>query len=79
VTAIALYLFGNGYDTLTSLSASIACVGNIGPGFGHVGPVDNFAFFTQTQKFVLAIGMIIGRLEFFTVLMLLSRDFWKKF
>ncbi|WP_456479535.1 TrkH family potassium uptake protein [Nautilia sp.] len=79
VTSIALYLFANGYDTLTSLSASIACVGNIGPGFGHVGPVDNFAFFTQTQKLILAIGMIIGRLEFFTVLILLSKDFWKKF
>ena len=79
VTAIALYLFANGYDTLTSLSASIACVGNIGPGFGHVGPVDNFAFFTDTQKIILAIGMIIGRLEFYTVLILLTRDFWKKF
>ncbi|MEO1928300.1 MAG: potassium transporter TrkG [Nautiliaceae bacterium] len=79
VTSIALYLFSQGYDTLTSLSASIACVGNIGPGFGHVGPVDNFAFFTPTQKIILAVGMIIGRLEFFTVLILLSRDFWKKF
>jgi trk system potassium uptake protein TrkH len=79
VTATSLYLFANGYDTLTSLSASIACVGNIGPGFGHVGPVNNFAFFTQTQKLILAIGMIIGRLEFFTVLILLSKDFWKKF
>jgi trk system potassium uptake protein TrkH len=79
VTTIALYLFANGYDTLTSLSASIACVGNIGPGFGHVGPVDNFAFFTDTQKIILATGMIIGRLEFYTVLILLSKDFWKKF
>jgi trk system potassium uptake protein TrkH len=79
VTSITIYLFANGYDTLTSLSASIACVGNIGPGFGHVGPVDNFAFFTQPQKLILAIGMIIGRLEFFTVLILLSKDFWKKF
>jgi len=79
VTAIALFLFANGYDTLTSLSASIACVGNIGPGFGHVGPVDNFAFFSESQKLILAIGMIIGRLEFFTALILLSKDFWKKF
>jgi len=78
-SAISLYLFAQGYDPLTSLSAAIACVGNIGPGFGHVGPVDNFAFFTQPQKLILAIGMIIGRLEFFTVLILLSRDFWKKF
>jgi len=79
VTSIALYLFAQNYDALTAISASIACVGNIGPGFGHVGPVDNFAFFTQTQKLILAIGMIIGRLEFFTVLILLSVDFWKKF
>jgi trk system potassium uptake protein TrkH len=78
-TIIALYLYACGYDTLTSISAAIACVGNIGPGFGHVGPVDNFAFFSKTQKIVLSIGMIIGRLEFFTVLMLLSKDFWKKF
>ncbi|GAX86946.1 trk system potassium uptake protein [Lebetimonas natsushimae] len=76
---ISLYLFANGYDAMTSLSATIACVGNIGPGFGQVGPADNFAFFTDTQKFILAIGMIIGRLEFFTVLILLSREFWKKF
>ena len=76
---IALYLFACGYDTLTSLSASIASVGNIGPGFGHVGPADNFAFFSATQKFILAIGMIIGRLEFFTVLILISGEFWKKF
>ena len=78
-TTITLYLFASGYDALTSISASIACVGNIGPGFGHVGPVDNFGFFTDTQKFILAIGMIIGRLEFFTVLALLSKDFWRKF
>jgi len=78
-TVIILYLFANGYDTLTAVSATIACVGNIGPGFGHVGPADNFAFFSATQKFILAIGMIIGRLEFFTVLILLSSEFWKKF
>ena len=74
---IALYLFACGYDTLTSLSASIASVGNIGPGFGHVGPVDNFAFFTPVQKIVLAIGMIIGRFEFFTFIILFYKDFWK--
>ena len=75
---IALYLFASGYDTLTSISAAIASVGNIGPGFGHVGPVDNFAFFTPAQKIVLSIGMIIGRLEFFTVFILFYKDFWKK-
>ena len=76
-TIIAMYLFASGYDTLTSISAAIASVGNIGPGFGHVGPVDNFAFFTPTQKLVLSFGMIIGRLEFFSVIILFYKEFWK--
>jgi trk system potassium uptake protein TrkH len=79
LSLITLYLFASGYDFMTSITATIACVGNIGPGFGHVGPADNFAFFTQTQKFILSIGMIIGRLECYTVLILLSKNFWKKF
>jgi len=75
---IALYLFASGYDALTSISAAIATIGNIGPGFGHVGPVDNFSFFTPIQKIVLSIGMIIGRLEFFTVIILFYKNFWEK-
>ncbi len=74
---VTFYLFASGYDLMTSLSASIATIGNIGPGFGHVGPVDNFAFFTPFQKLVLSAAMIIGRLEFFTVIILLNKNFWK--
>ena len=74
---VTFYLFANGYDLMTSLSASIATIGNIGPGFGHVGPVDNFAFFTPFQKLILSLAMIIGRLEFFTVIILLNKNFWK--
>jgi len=76
---LALFLFSHGYDFLTSVTAAIACIGNIGPGFGHVGPADNFAFFSDFEKIVLAIFMIIGRLEFYTFLALFSRDFWKKY
>jgi trk system potassium uptake protein TrkH len=72
-----LYLYASGYDTMTSLSAAIASVGNIGPGFGHVGPVDNFAFFTPVQKIVLALGMIAGRLEFFTLIIPFTKEFWR--
>ena len=76
---LTLYLYASGYDFLTSFSASIACIGNIGPGFGHVGPADNFAFFTDFEKIVLAIFMIIGRLEFYTFIILFSKEFWKRF
>jgi trk system potassium uptake protein TrkH len=76
---LTLYLFASGYDFLTSFSAAIACIGNIGPGFGHVGPADNFSIFTDTQKVILAIFMIIGRLEFYTFFILFSREFWRRF
>jgi len=78
-TMLTLYLYARGYDALTSVSAAIACIGNIGPGFGHVGPVDNYSFFSWYDKIILAIFMIIGRLEFYTVVLLFSKQFWKKF
>ena len=77
-TIVSFYLFASGYDALTSVSASVTCIGGIGPGFGAVGPVDNFAFFTPMQKIVLSIEMIIGRLEFFTVFIIFHKRFWKK-
>jgi len=77
-TIVSFFLFANGYDALTSISASVTCIGGIGPGFGAVGPVDNFAFFTPLQKIVLSIEMIIGRLEFFTVFIIFHKHFWKK-
>ncbi len=76
---LTLFLFANGHDFLTSFSASIAVIGNVGPGFGHVGPADNFTVFSSFEKIVLAIFMIIGRLEFYTFIILFSKDFWKKF
>jgi len=77
--AIFLYLLFNGHNTLTSLSAAFAVVGNIGPGFGNIDPASNFAFFSPTEKIVLSIAMIIGRLECFTLFVLFSPSFWKRF
>lgn len=76
---ITTYIYARGFDAMTALSGAIAIVGNIGPGFSLVGPVDNFGFFNDFDKIVLSIGMIIGRLEFYTVLILFSSSFWKKF
>jgi len=76
---LSLYLYFKGYDFLTSVSSSIACIGNIGPGFGEIGPADNFSFFAQIDKIILAIFMIIGRLEFYTFILLFSKSFWKRF
>lgn len=73
------YLYTAGYDLMTSLSAAVAMVGNIGPGFARVGAVENYHFFTSVDKLMMSFFMIMGRLEFYTVVILLSRSFWKKF
>ena len=58
-------------------SAALACLGNIGPGFGRAGPMDNFAFFSDGAKLLLAAGMWFGRLEIVSVLALLNWDAWQ--
>ena len=67
-----------GTDLVTSGTAVIACLSNIGPGLGNVGPVDNFALIPAFGKFVLIFCMLMGRLELFTVLVLFFPSFWRK-
>jgi trk system potassium uptake protein TrkH len=67
-----------GVDFDTSMGASIACLGNIGPGIGRVGPAGNFAFLPDLAKWILSFLMLIGRLELFTVLVIFTPLFWKK-
>lgn len=64
------------FDILTTVSAVAACLGNIGPGFGQVGPVLNYSIFSDISKLFLALLMLIGRLELFTIILLFSRQFW---
>jgi trk system potassium uptake protein TrkH len=79
VFATAFYIYARGFDMTTAISGSLAIVGNIGPGLGQVGPSQNFSIFSDIDKWVLSFAMIIGRLEFYTVLVLFSRSFWKRF
>jgi len=67
----------HGYDLLTSVSASLTAIGNVGPGIGEVGAYDNFAHFPHLVKITLSGCMLLGRLEVFTILVLLSRQFWR--
>ena len=62
----------------TTLTAVISCVNNIGPGLEAVGPMGNFAGFSDLSKLVLSFCMILGRLEMFPILVLFSRNAWKK-
>jgi trk system potassium uptake protein TrkH len=67
-----------GLDIETSFSATIAALGNIGPGFGSVGPTENFGHLTDMGKYVLGFLMLMGRLELFAVIIFLSPEYWKK-
>jgi trk system potassium uptake protein TrkH len=66
-----------GLDFESSVGASIACLGNIGPGIGGVGPVENYSFIPSAGKWMLSFLMLIGRLELFTVLVIFSPSFWR--
>lgn len=65
-------------DFVTAFAAVAATLGNIGPGFGTVGPVENFAHIPVLGKWLLIWCMLLGRLEIFTVIILLVPEFWKK-
>lgn len=67
-----------GLDLITSFSAAFSCLGNVGPGFGTIGPVENFASMPDGAKWVQLLLMEIGRLEIFTVLIVFTRSFWKQ-
>lgn len=74
----ALIMASMGYGMDSAIGASIACLGNIGPGWGEFGPTDNFAQIPYVGKWVLILLMMIGRLEIFTVLLLFTPTFWKQ-
>ena len=67
-----------GHDIVTAAGSSMACLGNIGPGIGGVDPSNNFSFFSDGAKIFLSFLMLLGRLELFTILILLTPTFWKK-
>ncbi len=81
---IALFILSSillacmGVDMMTSFGAVAACIGNIGPGFGTVGPTENFAHLPVMGKWLLAWCMLLGRLEIYTVIILFVPEFWKK-
>ncbi len=66
-----------GHDFATAYTASISAFSNTGPGFGNIGPIDNFGFFEAPIKYLLCIIMLIGRLEIFTILLLFLPAFWR--
>ena len=66
------------FDFETNLTAAITCISNVGPGFGAVGPMGNFAGYSGFSKVILSIVMLAGRLELYPILVLFSPVIWGK-
>ncbi|MEL6374215.1 MAG: TrkH family potassium uptake protein [Pseudomonadota bacterium] len=79
VGLVTVALTAIGLDFVTALSSSATAVSNVGPGLGEtVGPDGNFSALPQTAKWILSLAMLLGRLELFTVIVVLHPDFWKR-
>jgi len=73
---LILLLMATGLNQVTAFSAVAACLNNLGPGLGDVGR--NFASINDPAKWILCLAMLLGRLEIFTLLVLITPTFWKK-
>jgi trk system potassium uptake protein TrkH len=73
-----LFLTLTRVDFATSISATISCLNNIGPGLADVGPTLHFGDMPQPAKLLLALWMILGRLEFYAIVTLLLPSFWRR-
>jgi trk system potassium uptake protein TrkH len=76
--AACLLVSCTGVDVLTSITAVAACMFNVGPGLGSVGPAEHFGQLPALAKWVLAACMIAGRLEFYTALLIFTPAFWRR-
>jgi trk system potassium uptake protein TrkH len=78
LVVLTLGLLLTGLDFLTSLTASVASLNNMGPGLGSVGPSSNYQGLTDMQTWICTVAMLLGRLEIFSVLVLFTPVFWRR-
>ncbi|MDR3393896.1 MAG: potassium transporter TrkG [Parasulfuritortus sp.] len=78
VVTLTFALLLSGLDFISAFSAIIACINNAGPGLGVVGPANNYGGLSVFQTWVCTVAMLAGRLEIFTLLIVLTPGFWKK-
>jgi trk system potassium uptake protein len=78
VAALTFALLVSGLDFITSFGAIVASINNAGPGLGKVGPSTTYQSLSDFQTWVCSLAMLLGRLEIFSVLVLLTPTFWRK-
>lgn len=74
---LSLLVSVDGYNFETTLSSVVACMGNIGPGLGKVGPTGNFSHFSAFSKLILSLSMLLGRLEIFPLFLMASPELYR--
>lgn len=77
LVGLTMALLATGLEPVTAFTAVIACVNNIGPGLGEVGPAVNYGGLSDLQTWICAFAMLVGRLELLTVLVLFMPAFWR--
>jgi trk system potassium uptake protein TrkH len=78
LVGLTMVLLFSGLDVVTAFTAVIACVNNIGPGLGDVGPAVNYGGLSDFQTWVCTFAMLLGRLELLSVLVLFTPQFWRR-
>ena len=78
IILFTLLLTLSGSDVVTAFSAAVVSLNNTGPGLAQVGPASNYAVLNDFQTWVCSFGMLLGRLELFTLLVVLTPAFWRK-
>jgi len=78
IVSLSFLMSLSGLDVLTGFSAIVACINNTGPGLGQVGPSTTYAVLTDFQTWICTFAMLLGRLELFTLLVVLTPAFWRK-
>ena len=78
IVVLSFVLSASGLDVFTAFTAVVAMVNNTGPGLGQVGPASTYAVLNDFQTWVCSFAMLLGRLEFFTLLVVLTPVFWRK-
>jgi trk system potassium uptake protein TrkH len=78
IVSLTLVLVFTGLDVVTAFTAIVASVNNTGPGLGDVGPSTTFAGLEDFQTWVCIFAMLLGRLEIFTLLVVLTPAFWRR-
>jgi trk system potassium uptake protein TrkH len=78
LVGLTMLLLFSGLDVLTAFTAVVACVNNIGPGLGEVGPAVNYGGLSDFQTWVCTVAMMLGRLELLSLFVLLTPEFWRR-